>query len=318
MPALHTTARLSGIELLARVTEVGRVGRLPSADELDAMAQSAAAIEDCSATALHTHLSAAICARHPHLALDTLRSTGLLLRVLPELDATVAFSAEAGRAHKDVWAHTKTVVWQSVPQPNVRWAALLHDIGKVPTRRFVPGGGVTFHRHAEVGEAMFRAGPAERIAFGPAQRERIAELIRWHLRPGQYGPQWSDSAVRRFVREVGPALHELLNLSRADITSRRPGQRKRCLRSISDLARRIRELQQADARAKLLPAGLGTELMRALELEPGPQIGELRARLRQMCEAGELEPNLAPSAYVEPARALLGITAAGRCKSRPA
>ena len=74
---------------------------------------------------------------------------------LPELEATVDFSQEAGRKHKDVWEHTKQVVRQSVPRPAVRWAALLHDIGKVPTRTFTPDGGVHFHRHSEVGARMF-------------------------------------------------------------------------------------------------------------------------------------------------------------------
>ena len=73
--------------------------------------------------------------------------------MLPELDATVDFSQEAGRRHKDVWEHTKQVVLQSVPSPIVRWAALLHDIGKVRTRVMLPDGKVTFHRHAEVGRA---------------------------------------------------------------------------------------------------------------------------------------------------------------------
>ena len=195
-------------------------------------------------------------------------------------------------------------MWQSVPQPAVRWAAALHDIGKVPTRRFLADGRVTFHGHAELGERMFELGPAQRIEFPLAVRARVAELIRWHQRPGQYESSWSDAAVRRFVREVGPAMPELLNLSRADITSQRPGQRKRCLAQISALARRIRALE-AEARARRpLPSGLGNHLMAALDLPPGPELGRLHRELASACARGELEPGREPAYYVERARAL--------------
>jgi poly(A) polymerase len=162
---------------------------------------------------------------------------------------------------------------------------------------------VTFHAHAEVGEQMFERGPAKRIGFPPAVSERVAELIRWHLRPGQYAAGWSDAAVRRFTRDVGPALDDLLNLSRADITSKRPGKRERCLQLISDLAKRIRTLEAEDRNAKALPSGLGHHLMRALELPPGKHIGILRGRLQQMFEAGEIEGGREGEYYVEQVRA---------------
>ena len=195
------------------------------------------------------------------------------------------------------------MVWQSVPTPTVRWAAMLHDIGKVPTRRFVDGGGVTFHGHAEVGERMFLRGPAQRIGFSSDEREAIAQLIRFHLRPGQYEASWTDSAVRRFAREVGPVLGDLLNLSRADVTSRRPGKRKASLRKISELGRRIRALEAEDQKPNPLPAGLGHALMAGLGLRPGPEIGQLRARLQALFDAGEIEGGREPEYYVEQVRA---------------
>ncbi len=89
------------------------------------------------------------------VGLQWMHDAGVLAALLPELEATVDFSQEAGRRHKDVWEHTKQVVVQSVPNPLVRWAALLHDVGKVPTRVMLPDGKVTFHRHAEVGARMW-------------------------------------------------------------------------------------------------------------------------------------------------------------------
>jgi poly(A) polymerase len=171
----------------------------------------------------------------------------------------------------------------------VRWAAVLHDIGKVPTRRFLPGGKVTFHGHSEEGVRMFRRGVVHRIGFPAEIRERVELLILHHLRPGQYDGSWSDSAVRRFGRDMEPLLVDLLDLGRADVTSKRPGKRARCLRMISELARRIEELAAEDAKPKPLPPGLGNTLMEALGLPPGKHLAELRGRLESLCEAGEIE-----------------------------
>src|SRR5262249_47071716 len=163
-------------------------------------------------------------------ALQFLHDVGLLTIWLPELEATVNFSQEAGRRHKDVWEHTKQVVRQSVPRPHVRWAALLHDIGKVPTRTFTPDGGVHFHRPSEVGARMFDA-IARRFQFDRPTHKKLRFLILHHLRANQYDGSWTDAAVRRFDREMAAHLEDLLDLSRADITSARPGRREAALRS---------------------------------------------------------------------------------------
>lgn len=244
-------------------------------------------------------LTPALCSKVPHLVLQWLRDTGLLAVLLPELDATVAFSQEADRKHKDVWEHTKAVVWQAVPRPAVRWAAVLHDIGKVTTRRFGKDGKVSFHGHAEDGVRMFKRGVVKRIGFPPDIRDRVEVLVLHHLRPGQYVGDWSDTAVRRFGREMEPFLRDLLDLSRADITSRRPGKRKRALEHISELAKRIKTLDVADSEPKPLPPGLGNELMTALALPPGRHLGELRARLEALHAAGEIEGGQPAAYYVE-------------------
>jgi poly(A) polymerase len=228
-----------------------------------------------------------------------MRDAGLMAHLLPELDATVDFSQEGGRRHKDVWEHTKAVVRQAVPRPVVRWAAVLHDIGKVPTRRFLPNGKVTFHGHAEEGVRMFRRGPAKRIGFPDDVRPVVELLIRHHLRAGQYDGSWTDSAVRRFHREMEPILTDLLDLSRADITSKRPGKRQRCLRMISELAQRMDQLNAEDAKPKPLPPGLGTVLMQGLQLPPGKHIGVLRERLQALFEAGAIEGGRESEYYLE-------------------
>ena len=132
--------------------------------------------------------------------LQWMHDVGLLAVLLPELEATVDFSQEAGRRHKDVWEHTKQVVRQSVPRPAVRWAALLHDIGKVSTREFLPDGRVTFHRHAEVGARMFDP-IARRLGFD--RPDRFEPRVK-KRRPNHYG--WLTRQRAEFKRDMVKGL----------------------------------------------------------------------------------------------------------------
>lgn len=303
LSAALATEVLEPGELLAPLLRAGQAGEIPATALTAQIARQAERVTVLTPVEVYERLTPALCGRYPEVAMQWLRDAGLLVHLLPELDATVAFSQEGGRRHKDVWEHTKAVVRQAVPRPAVRWAAVLHDIGKVPTRRFVGPGKVTFHGHAEEGVRMFRRGPAKRVGFPPELRERVEALILYHLRGGQYDGSWTDAAVRRFAHEMGPVLTDVLDLSRADVTSKRPGKRKKCLGLISELGRRIRELAELDARVPPLPAGLGNLLMEALALPPGKHIGALRTRLEQMCESGEIAERQAPEYYVEAVRA---------------
>ncbi len=290
-------------DLLAPLREIAALQTYPHKSITAQVAAQASRVAEVDPARIYELVTPPLCSKVPHLVLQWMRDTGLLHALLPELDATVAFSQEADRKHKDVWEHTKAVVWQAVPRPTVRWAAALHDIGKVSTRRFAKDGKVTFHGHAEDGVRMFRRGVVKRIGFPDDVRDRVEILILHHLRPGQYDGDWSDAAVRRFGREMAPFLRDLLDLSRADVTSRRPGKRKRCLVMISELARRIDALEEADAVAKPLPPGLGNELMAALGLPPGRHLGELRTRLEALHAAGEIQGGMPASYYVEQVRA---------------
>lgn len=250
-------------------------------------------------------LSTVLVGREVHVALQWLHLCGWLAVWLPELEATVNFSQEAGRRHKDVWEHTKQVVRQSVPRPEVRWAALLHDIGKVPTRTFTPDGGVHFHGHSEVGARMFED-VARRFAFERPLKQKVRFLILHHLRPNQYEPSWTDSAVRRFGRELAAHLDDLLDLSRADITSRRPGKREAALRGISELAARLRQIQEEDARLPPLPTGIGDAIMERFQLRPSREVGALKQALEGLVEAGELEARQPAEYYLPTVARLLG------------
>ncbi|MEM7135374.1 MAG: HDIG domain-containing metalloprotein [Myxococcota bacterium] len=237
---------------------------------------------------LRQHLDRLLVSKHPEPGLDALHAVGCLDPCLPEVAAMVGFGDNEWR-HKDVWKHTKQVVKQSVPRLEVRWGALLHDIGKPKTRRIDERGNVTFHGHAEVGAAMFRKRVGDRLGFEGALRERIHFLILHHLRASQYDEDWTDAAVRRFYKQMGDGLRDLLDLSRADITTKRPEKRRRGVRQISLLAKRIRELQEQDNKVAPLPKGLGTEIMDAFGVPPSKRLGDLMKELALAVEDGVID-----------------------------
>ena len=235
--------------------------------------------------------------KHPEPGLDAIESVGCLDVWLPEVAAMVGFGDNEWR-HKDVWKHTKQVVKQSVPRLEVRWGALLHDIGKPRTRRIDDRGNVTFHGHAEVGASMFRKRVADRIGFAGAERERVQFLILHHLRAAQYDDSWTDAAVRRFYKQMGDGLRDLLDLSRADITTKRPEKRRRGVQQISLLAKHIRDLQEEDSKVAPLPKGLGTAIMNEFGVPPSKRLGDLMKQLAAAAEAGEVEAGHSADYYI--------------------
>ena len=244
------------------------------------------------------HMDRLLISKHPEPGLDAIESVGCLDAWLPEVAAMVGFGDNEWR-HKDVWKHTKQVVKQCVPRLEVRWSALLHDIGKPKTRRIDDRGTVTFHGHAEVGAAMFRKRVAHRLGFEGFERERVHFLILHHLRAAQYEESWTDAAVRRFYKQMGDGLRDLLDLSRADITTKRPEKRRRGVRQISLLARRISDLREQDSKVAPLPKGLGTHIMEAFGVPPSKRLGDLMKQLTAAAEAGEIEAQRPAEYYIE-------------------
>jgi poly(A) polymerase len=263
--------------------DVGTQGRTSAAQ----VAPSAADYGALEIPALRTELDRLLLGRYTQDGLDALLEVGALEALMPEVHALVGFGDGEWR-HKDVWKHTKQVVWQSVPRLPVRWGALLHDIGKVKTRRIEPSGEVHFFGHSEVGAAMFRKRVAKRLGMEGALYDRVHYLILHHLRASQYGAGWTDSAVRRFDREMGDGLKDLLDLSRADITTKRPERKKKGLRQISELAERIEKLRVLDSKVAPLPKGLGTDIMKRFSMPPSKRVGELRELLERAVEEGKL------------------------------
>jgi poly(A) polymerase len=243
------------------------------------------------------HMDRLLTSKHPEPGLDAIESVGCLDAWLPEVAAMVGFGDNEWR-HKDVWKHTKQVVKQSVPRLEVRWGALLHDIGKPKTRRIDDRGNVTFYGHAEVGASMFRKRVADRLGFEGFERERVHFLILHHLRAAQYEEDWTDAAVRRFYKQMGDGLRDLLDLSRADITTKRPEKRRRGVRQISLLAKRIRDLKEIDEKVAPLPKGLGTHIMETFGVPPSKRLGDLMKQLTATAEDGEIEAGQPAEYYI--------------------
>jgi poly(A) polymerase len=236
----------------------------------------------------------------PEAGLDALLDGGVLGAILPEVHAMVGFSDGEWR-HKDVWKHTKQVVAQAVPRVEVRWGALLHDIGKVRTRTISPDGEVHFFGHAEVGARMFDKMHRRVSLFEGEEtlRDQIRFLILHHLRAAQYDASWTDSAVRRFAKEIGPHLEDLLCLSRADITTKRPEKKRRGLRQIDELESRVRKVLEEDAKIPPLPKGLGTEISARFGIPPSPALGSLMRALTVAVETGEVPAQQPADVYLD-------------------
>lgn len=226
---------------------------------------------------------------------DFVADTGLLSLLLPEVDALRGFEKSSPVHHKDLWDHTVRVALQIEPEPGLRWTALLHDVGKVQSRR-VEARRVSFLRHEDIGAYLFQ-GIARRLDFPEELATRVEYLIRHHSRINHYGDEWTDTAIRRLVRDT-EYVDDLLRFSRADVTSRIPGRVEALHRLLDELRRRMVEIEARDNEPPLLPRGLGNELMERFELTPGPLIGVIRQYFEDEVQQERLERNAESGYYI--------------------
>jgi len=293
----HASRALEALERAVIVAESGGAADHPL---IVAASSDWQAAGNAATRELRAGLDRIMVAKDPESGLDALLACGALEVLLPEVRNLVGFGDGEWR-HKDVWKHTKQVVRQAVPRLEVRWAALLHDVGKVKTRSISPSGEVHFFGHAEVGARMFDRLNRRLPLFEkevPLQNT-VRFLILHHLRANQYEGDWTDSAVRRFAREMGEHLDDLLCLSRADITTKRPEKKAKGLEQISNLAARIRKLAEEDAVVPPLPTGIGDIIMKEFRLPPSRLVGELKRALEAAVDAGKIAPRLEAEAYVQ-------------------
>jgi poly(A) polymerase len=224
-----------------------------------------------SAERIRDELDKLLVAERPSPGLWFCVQTGLAEQFLPELPA-LALEQDPIHRHKDVLAHTLAVVDKASPDRLLRLAALLHDIGKPRTRAYVSGG-VTFHHHEVVGARMARDRMTA-LRYSREDTETVARLVELHLRFHTYRLGWTDRAVRRYVRDAGPLLDRLNELTRCDCTTRNLNRARALEQRIDELERRIEELRGREELDSIRPELDGLRVMEHLGLEPGPIVGE--------------------------------------------
>jgi poly(A) polymerase len=238
---------------------------------LDSITELKELIGTVSAERIRDELTRLLLGQAPKRALELADSTGLTDLFLPELGA-LKLEQDPVHRHKDVFHHTLAVVARTPSEERLRLAALLHDIGKPRTRRIGPDG-VTFHHHEVVGADM-AARRLRELRYPNETVEAVRELIFLHHRFHTYRLGWTDSAVRRYVRDAGPLLRELNLLVRADCTTRNEAKARRLAQRMNELEARIAELAQQEELRKIRPELDGVQVMAYLGIEPGPLVGE--------------------------------------------
>jgi poly(A) polymerase len=246
--------------------------------------QAIAAMKDriaiVSAERVRDELVKLLMSDSPRLGLSILVKTGLAEFVIPELPK-LKLEIDEHHRHKDVYEHSLTVLEQAIalehrvngPDLVLRLAALLHDIGKPKTRAFMPDGGVSFHHHEVVGAHLTKA-RLKALRFDNQTIEAVSTLVELHLRFHGYGTgEWSDSAVRRYVRDAGPLLERLHVLTRSDSTTRNRNKANALADSYTDLENRIARLSEEEELASMRPDLDGNSIMEILGIPPSRAVG---------------------------------------------
>ncbi|MUM17093.1 CCA tRNA nucleotidyltransferase [Mycobacterium sp. CBMA271] len=258
-----------------------------------------------TAERVQAELDKLILGAHPVTGIDLLVDSGLGAVVLPEV-GEMQLTIDEHHQHKDVYRHSLTVLEQAIdleddgPDLVLRWAALLHDIGKPATRRHEPAGGVSFHHHEVVGAKMVRK-RMRALKYSKQMVEDVSQLVYLHLRFHGYGDgAWTDSAVRRYVTDAGPLLPRLNKLVRADCTTRNKRRAARLQANYDGLEERIGELAAKEDLARVRPDLDGNAIMELLGVPAGPIVGEAWRFLKELrLERGPLEHDEAIEALRE-------------------
>jgi poly(A) polymerase len=280
------------LRMLRAARFVSQLGFTIAEPALAAMTEMAPRLEIVSAERIRDELSKLLLGPRPRLGLAVLVETGLADYVLPELPG-LKLEIDEHHRHKDVYEHSLTVMEQAIdletshepasgPDLVLRLAALLHDIGKPRTRRFEKDGGVSFHHHEVVGARMVRK-RLTALRYPNDLVDEVATLTELHLRFHGYGSgEWTDSAVRRYVRDAGEQLVRLHKLTRADSTTRNRKRAEALQRAYDSLEQRIWELSQQEELAAIRPDLDGNRIMEILGIPPGRDVGAAYSHLLEL------------------------------------
>ena len=252
-----------------------------SPDVLEAMKAMTDRLAIISAERIRDEMTKLLMSHNPRIGITILVDTGLAATFIPEIPQ-LRLEVDEHHHHKDVYEHSITVLEQAIaledrlggPNLIIRLAALLHDIGKPKTRALIPGGGVSFHHHEVVGARLAKS-RLKALRYSGEIIDDVETLIALHLRFHGYGDgEWTDSAVRRYVRDAGPLLDHLHVLTRADCTTRNARKAARLAATYDGLEDRIAVLMEEEELSKIRPDLDGGEVMQLLNLKPGAMVGK--------------------------------------------
>jgi poly(A) polymerase len=268
------------LRMLRAARFIAGYGLVPDQELVDAVTRLRGRLEIVSDERIRVELDKLVVLEQPGEGLWFLVRTGLAEEFLPELPA-MALEQDPIHRHKDVLAHTIAVVEKTSPRRLLRLAALFHDVGKPKTRSFGPRGAVSFHHHEVVGARMTRD-RMRALRYPTEDIEIVTRLVELHLRFHTYRMGWTDSAVRRYVRDAGPLLTDLNELTRCDCTTRNAAKARALSRRMDELEARITELQAHEELKAIRPDLDGTAVMAHLGLPPGPVVGRALAFLLEL------------------------------------
>jgi poly(A) polymerase len=274
----------------------------------EAIRRSAGLLAKISRERIRDEFTKLLVSPNPARGLRLTVNFGLMPHIVPE--ALELRGVSQAPAHsKDVYEHVLRVVARTPPRPATRWAGLLHDIAK-PRTRSVENGAVHFFGHEDVGATMARD-ILRRLKFDRPFIDHVARLVKLHMRANAYTPDWTDGAVRRLMLEADSALQDLLDLSRADITSYRPEKVSRAEARVDDLATRCQWLREEAERVPLKSPLDGLELMELFARPPGPWIRPIKDYLLDLVIDGQLAPDDKATAIVLARRKMVELEAGG-------
>lgn len=260
---------------------MSQLGFTVDQEVIDAMVNMADRISIISSERVRDELIKTLMSENPRAGLSLLVETGLAQEILPELPK-LKLEIDEHHHHKDVYEHTLTVLDQAIaledrlggPNLTIRLAALLHDIGKPRTRELLPGGGVSFHHHEVVGSRMAKD-RLRALRFDNHTIADVGQLVFLHLRFHGYGSgEWTDAAVRRYIRDADHLLEHLHILTRADCTTRNKRKAEMLAKTYDSLEERIAILKEQEELDKIRPDLDGVAIMEILQISPSPLVGK--------------------------------------------
>jgi poly(A) polymerase len=267
------------LRMLRAARFIARLDLEPTTELVEAVRAGHHRLSIVSAERIRDELDKIVMVPVPSVALWFVVRTGLADEFFPELPG-LALEQDPIHRHKDVLAHTLAVVDKTSADRTLRLAALFHDVGKPKTRAFVDGG-VTFHHHEVVGARMTRH-RMQALRYANEDVEAVTELVNLHLRFHTYRLGWTDRAVRRYVRDAGPLLDRLNELTRCDCTTRNANKARALGRSMDELEARIVELRQQEELDAMRPDLDGAQVMDELGIGPGRDVGRALAFLLEL------------------------------------